>query len=131
VAAAENDILKVYLAEIARVRATGAGTSETSHYGALQGALNAVGDTLSPRVYCLSQMSGAAGFPDFGLFTELQFARGGEAAVWVAGGPVAERGVVEADDIPAPFLSSAVLRRSRIISVLTAWYSSQTIVISS
>lgn len=98
----ENDILKDYLAEVARVRATGAGTSETSYYGTLQGALNAVGAALSPRVYCLAQMSGSAGFPDFGLFTDVQSARGGLATVWAAGGPVPERGVVEADDIPAP-----------------------------
>ena len=91
---AENDLLKEYLAEIARVRATGAGTSETSYYGGLQGALNAVGETLKPRVYCLGQMSGSAGFPDFGLFTDVQFGRGGLAAVWAAGGPVPERGVV-------------------------------------
>jgi hypothetical protein len=98
---AENELLKEYLAEIARVRATGAGTGETSYYGALQVALNAVGETLKPRVYCLGQMSGSAGFPDFGLFTDVQFGRGGLAAVWAAGGPVPERGVVEADDIPA------------------------------
>ncbi len=41
---AENEILLDYLAEVARVRATGASTSETSCYGALQGALNARGD---------------------------------------------------------------------------------------
>lgn len=100
--AAENEILKAYLAEMVRVHATGAGTGETSYYGALQGALNAVGDTLRPRVYCLSQMSGAAGLPDFGLFTDMQSARGGRAAVWAAGGPIPERGVVEVDDVPAP-----------------------------
>jgi hypothetical protein len=47
-------------------------------------------------------MSGSAGFPDFGLFTETQSARGGAGASWAAGGPVPERGVIEADDIPAP-----------------------------
>lgn len=98
----ETDILTRYLAEVARVRATGAGTGETSYYGALQGALNELGNELRPSVYCLGQMSGSAGFPDFGLFTEVQFGRDGVAAVWSTGGPMPERGVVEADDIPAP-----------------------------
>lgn len=100
--AAETSILTAYLAEVARVRATGAGTGETSYYGALQGALNGIGDAIRPRVYGLSQMSGSAGFPDFGLFTDVQLGRGQAGATWVPGGPVPERGVVEADDIPAP-----------------------------
>ena len=95
--AAENESLKDYLAEIARVRATGAGTGETSYYAALQGVLNAIGAKLRPSVYCLGQMSGAAGFPDFGLFTDTQFGRGGVAPSWAAGGPLPERGVIEAD----------------------------------
>jgi hypothetical protein len=97
----EGEVLSEYLAEVARTRATGAGTSETSYYGALQGVLNAVGEVLNPHVYCLSQMSGSAGFPDFGLFTELQSGRDGAPAAWSEGGPVPERGVVEADDVPA------------------------------
>jgi hypothetical protein len=94
-------ILRHYLAEVARVRATGAGTGETSYYSALQGALNSVGDGLRPKVIPLSQMSGGGVFPDFGLFTLPQLGRGGIPAAWPTG-PVPERGVVEADDIPAP-----------------------------
>jgi hypothetical protein len=94
-------ILGQYLAEIARVRATGAGTGETSYYSALQGALSNVGDGLRPKVICLSQMSGTGVFPDFGLFTQPQLGRGGIPTSW-PNGPVPERGVVEADDIPAP-----------------------------
>jgi hypothetical protein len=93
-------ILRQYLAEIARVRATGAGTGETSYYAALQGALHAVGDGLRPKVIPLSQMSGGGVFPDFGLFTLPQLGRGGVPASW-PNGPVPERGVVEADDVPA------------------------------
>jgi hypothetical protein len=115
----ENDILKGYLAEVARVHATGAGTSETSYYGALQGALNAIGAALTPRVYCLAQMSGSAGFPDFGLFTDVQSGRGGVATVWAAGGPVPERGVVEADDIPAPL--SAKRGSKQVANYLSAY----------
>jgi hypothetical protein len=93
-------ILKKYLAEVARVRATGAGTGETSYYSALHGALNLAGDTLKPKVTCLSQMSGEGVFPDFGLFTLPQLGRGGMPTSWPSG-PVPERGVVEADDVPA------------------------------
>src|SRR5258706_757505 len=64
-------------------------------------------------------MSGSAGFPDFGLFTDVQSARGGVAAVWAAGGPVPERGVVEADDIPA---SLSIKRSSaQVTNYLTAY----------
>lgn len=94
-------ILGYYLAEVARARATGAGTGETSYYSALHGALNSVGDALRPKVICLSQMSGGGVFPDFGLFTLPQLGRSGVPASWPSG-PVPERGVVEADDIPAP-----------------------------
>src|SRR5690348_126855 len=94
------DVLREYLSEIARVRSTGAGTQETSYYGALHGLLNRVGDELKPKVYCLPQMSGSSGFPDFGLFTAPQMGRGGVPTVWPEG-PVPERGAVEADDIPA------------------------------
>jgi hypothetical protein len=93
-------ILGLYLAEVARVRSTGAGTGETSYYSALHGALNAVGDSLRPKVISLSQMSGGGVFPDFGLFTAPQLGRGGVPTSWPTG-PVPERGVVEADDIPA------------------------------
>jgi hypothetical protein len=95
-----SQILSNYLGEMARVRATGAGTGETSYYSALQGALHAVGDGLRPRVICLPQMSGAGVFPDFGLFTQPQLARGGVPTNWPSG-PVPERGVIEADDVPA------------------------------
>ncbi|TCM52596.1 N-6 DNA methylase [Rhizobium sp. PP-F2F-G48] len=97
----EDRILAAYLSEIARVRATAAGTAETSYYGALQGAFNTIGSELQPHVYCLSQLSGgSAGFPDFGLFVEQQVSRG-QPLNWRNGGPSPERGVIEADDVPA------------------------------
>jgi hypothetical protein len=105
-------ILKKYLAEVARVRATGAGTGETSYYSALHGALNLVGDTLKPKVTCLSQMSCEGVFPEFGLFTLPQLGRGGVPTSWPSG-PVPERGVVEADDIPAEL---SVKRGSKQVS---------------
>lgn len=42
----EDRILAAYLSEVARVHATGAGTGETSYYGALQGVLNTIGAEL-------------------------------------------------------------------------------------
>jgi hypothetical protein len=91
----EDRILAAYLSEVARVHATGAGTGETSYYGALQGVLNTIGAELNPHIYCLSQMSGgSAGYPDFGLFVEQQFSRG-QAVSWTAGGP-AVRALVKA-----------------------------------
>jgi hypothetical protein len=45
------------LNEIARIHATGAGTAETSYYGALLEALNAAGGALRPKVFCIPQLA--------------------------------------------------------------------------
>lgn len=66
-------ILEAYLAEIARIRATGAGVEETSYYAALANALNEVGRGLKPKVQCVLQLANhGAGLPDGGLFTAEQ-----------------------------------------------------------
>lgn len=58
-------LLADYLAETAPIR----GTGEVSYYGALAGALNAAGDRLRPRVFCVPNLRNqGAGFPDMGLF---------------------------------------------------------------
>ncbi len=91
-------ILSDYLDEIARIHATRAGTGEISYYGALAGALNAAGEKLKPRVFCVPNLRNrGSGFPDLGLFIA-----GREPAPeeWPAG-RLPERGVVEVDDIPA------------------------------
>jgi hypothetical protein len=94
----QQPILSDYLGEIARIRATRAGTGEVSYYGALAGALNAAGRELKPRVFCVPNLRDrGAGFPDMGLFVA---ARGTFPEDWPQGHPP-ERGVVEADDIPA------------------------------
>lgn len=62
---------------------------------------------------------GSAGFPDFGLFPEHQFGRGGAPAAWSAGGPLPERGVIEADDVPA---SLSTKRTSAQVSNYLAAY---------
>lgn len=91
------NILSDYLAEIARIRATRAGTGEVSYYGALSGALNAAGERLKPRVFCVPNLRNrGAGYPDMGLFIA---ARGQALEEWPADHPP-ERGVVEVDDIP-------------------------------
>lgn len=89
-----RDPLDLFLDGCARVRATGAGTAETSYYPAISATLNAVGDTLAPKVLCLHHPSGTrSGIPDFGLFERTSF-RKGEAPEW-RGGISPERGVVE------------------------------------
>ena len=106
-----RNVLSDYLAEIARIRATRAGTGEISYYGALAGALNAVGATVKPRAFCVPNLRNrGAGFPDMGLFA----GAGTPAAdAWPEGRPP-ERGVVEVDDIPAELavkLGSAQVER--------------------
>ena len=89
-----ESVLDVYLDEVRRIRATKAGTAETSYYPAIAMTLNRVGDDLRPKVFCLHHPSGDSGIPDFGLFEQAQFKRD-EAPEWTeAVNP--ERGVVEA-----------------------------------
>ena len=106
-----QQILSDYLAEIARIRATRAGTGEISYYGALTGALNAAGERLKPRVFCVPNLRNrGSGFPDMGLFVA---ARGMPLEDWPEV-RAPERGVVEVDDIPADLsvkAGSAQVRR--------------------
>lgn len=90
----QTTALDVYLDDVRRIRATQAGTSETSYYPAIGTMLNMIGETLRPHVFCLHHPSGDSGIPDFGLFEQAQFKRD-EAPAWTeAVNP--ERGVVEA-----------------------------------
>ena len=66
-----------YFAELRRIRATGGGTSELSYYLPLGNLLNAVGGSLRPKVYCVSQLAQqGAGHPDFGLYAARQVQSG-------------------------------------------------------
>ena len=66
-----------YLAELRRIRATGGGTGELSYYPPLNNLLNAVGGSLRPKVYCVSQLAQqGAGHPDFGLYAAKQVSKG-------------------------------------------------------
>ncbi len=83
--------VETYLAKLYRLRSTGGATAETSFYSALEELLNAIGNDLKPKVFCLSQLADqGAGHPDFGLFTAAQCQRGQPRP-----GNVPERGVVE------------------------------------
>ncbi len=85
--------LDLYLDEIAKVKATKAGTKETSYYPAVAIVVNAVGHRLKPSVYCLHHPSGKEGIPDFGLFEQTKFKKA-EQPSWTEGiSP--ERGVIE------------------------------------
>ena len=89
--------VEAYFAELRRMRATGGGTGERSTYPALHDLLNAVGDTLRPKVFCVVEMANqGAGQPDIGLYAAAQRQRGRPRE-----GQIPERGVVEvkaADD---------------------------------
>ena len=66
-----------YFAELRRIQASGGATGERSAYGALTDLLNAVGDTLRPKVFCVPELADqGAGHPDFGLYTTRQTQRG-------------------------------------------------------
>ena len=59
------------------IRDSGGATDERSLYPPLSTLLNAVGDTLKPKVHCVSDMADqGAGHPDFGLYTAKQAQRG-------------------------------------------------------
>ncbi len=48
-----DSVLDLYLDEVRRIRAVKVGTAETSFYPAIGTLLNAVGQKLKPRVFCL------------------------------------------------------------------------------
>ena len=80
-----------YFAALRRVRASGGGTGERSHYPALEHLLGAVGNGLKPKVFCIQEGADqGAGHPDFALYTAQQVQRGTPKA-----GQLPERGVVE------------------------------------
>ncbi len=82
-----------YFTELRRIQASGGATGERSAYGALTDLLNAVGDTLRPKVFCVPELADqGAGHPDFGLYTTRQTQRGGQRQ---RRGQLPERGVVE------------------------------------
>ncbi len=66
-----------YFAELRRIRGTGSATGELSYYPPLNNLLNAVGGSLRPRVFSISQLAQqGAGHPDFGLYAARQVSKG-------------------------------------------------------
>ena len=60
-----------YFTALREIRASGGATDERSLYPPLSTLLNAVGDTLKPKVHCVSDMADqGAGHPDFGLYVK-------------------------------------------------------------
>ena len=83
--------VEVYCAELHRVRASGGATGERSSYGPLANLLSAVGATLKPKVFCVSELANqGAGHPDFGLYGARQVQKGRPREQQIP-----ERGVVE------------------------------------
>ena len=66
-----------YFTDLRNIRASGGATPELSYYPPLVSLLNAVGATLKPKVFCVSQMAQqGAGHPDFGLYSARQIQKG-------------------------------------------------------
>jgi hypothetical protein len=88
------DPLRKYLHALAEIQSTQGGSKETSYYAPLETLLNEIGQGLSPKVRCISQLQETgAGKPDFGLFTADQFQRAGDLEPRPGQKP--ERGVIE------------------------------------
>ena len=84
-----------YLTDLCRIRASGGATGERSTYGPLENLLNAVGNTLKPKVHCVGELADqGAGHPDFGLYATKQLQKNQPRE-----GQVPERGVVEVKSI--------------------------------
>ncbi|MAN81236.1 MAG: DNA methyltransferase [Rhodospirillaceae bacterium] len=80
-----------YFARLQALKSTGAATSETTYYSALEGLLNFIGKDLKPKVFCVSQLANqGAGHPDFGMYTANQCQKGEPKP-----GQKPERGVIE------------------------------------
>ena len=89
--------VEAYFDELHKVRASGGGTGELSYYPALANLLRAVGGSLKPKVFPVSNLSDqGAGHPDFGLYAAKQVKKGQPRE-----GQTPEHGVIEvkpADD---------------------------------
>ena len=91
--------VETYFDDLRKISASGGGTGELSYYPPLSNLLNAVGGSLKPKVFCVSQLAQqGADHPDFGLYAAKQVQKGQPKK---GQGPLPECGVVEvksADD---------------------------------
>ena len=84
-------VVEDYFEDLRKIKASGGGTAETSYYPPLSNLLNAVGGSLKPKVFCVSQLAQqGADHPDFGLFAAKQVSKGQPKL-----GQLPEGGVVE------------------------------------
>ena len=91
------ELLEAYIGELRLIRASGAGVPETSYYVPLAELVNAVGQTLRPKVHCIMTLKNqGAGLPDGGLFTPDQF-RKGEGEPFP--GQIPARGAIEVKSV--------------------------------
>ena len=97
--------VEAYFAELKQVRASGGATTERSNHVPLANLLNAVGATLRPKVFCVSELAQqGAGHPDLGLYAASQLQDGKPREEQIP-----ERGVVE---MKAPGSDVSVTARS-------------------
>ena len=83
--------VEAYFADLRRIRASGGATPERSYYPPLNNLLNAIGDTLRPKVSCVTELGqSGADHPDLGLYAAKQTRKGNPIE-----GQTPERGVVE------------------------------------
>ena len=89
--------VETYFAALRLLRDSGGATDERSLYPPLSALLNAVGDTLKPKVHCVSDMADqGAGHPDFGLYVKRKSSgSSSKAGMKPSDGDLPERGVVE------------------------------------
>ena len=89
-------VVEEYLAELRRIRGTGAATEERFYYAALSNLLNAVGGTCGPGCSASSSWdSRAPGIPDLGLFAANRVSKGQPRPSTSSGGQLPASGVVE------------------------------------
>ena len=83
--------VEAYFAHLRSIRATGGATGERSYYPPLATLLDAVGSSLRPKVFCVTELAQqGAGHPDVGLYASHQRQKGK-----VKQGQVPEHGVME------------------------------------
>ena len=84
-------VVEDYFSDLRKIRSSGGATGERSYYPPLTNLLNAVGSTLKPKVFCVSELAQqGAGHPDLGLYAAKQMQRGRQRD-----GQLPEGGVVE------------------------------------